>query len=622
MISPRLFLCNNAIIPANDPRTRDLKTVSLSASGSDANVDIKVEDVARVFMRHLSPRMTDLLEIASYVYAADCATSRGKGWQNGQATEPWSRELHFLIPVRDFDFWAQESIVKLLSQTLNFLSDDTFHFEFQELVDEIPVQQYLAFNEDEDWPFNGVERVLMFSGGLDSLAGAIDTAETGANLVLVSHRTVPTISKRQKDLFRELRANYPNPMIHIPVWINKSTDLGIEHTQRTRSFLYSALGTVVAHSLDADGVRFFENGIVSLNLPVADEVLRARASRTTHPKVLNDFTELYSLILDRELIVDNPFIFRTKTEVVQRIADFGRSSLIKHTCSCAHTAFKSKLQWHCGTCSQCIDRRFAILASKLEDYDPAIDYVCDVFTGGRKEGYQQNMAVDYVRHALELDRLSDEQIASIFNLELSRATRPFPDRRQSAVEFIRMHKRHANTVASVLQEQVKLQAQAIVSGNLDNKSLLGLVVGNAHRSSIWERFAERITDLLRKGLPIACKSVKPQNEPHLQEICDGILAAEETNLIREFPFLRWSSSSTKPDWSAEELNLWIELKYVRKKTDIRQITEDIAADITKYGDNLRRVLFMIYDPSHLIVDEAKFSEPIVARETMRVEFIR
>ena len=86
--------------------------------------------------------------------------------------------------------------------------------------------------------------------------------------------------------------------------------------------------------------------------------------------------------------------------------------------------------------------------------------------------------------------------------------------------------------------------------------------------------------------------------------------------------MRWSSSSTKPDWSAERLRLWVEMKYVRQRKDNWQITEDIAADITKYGDNQNRVLFVIYDPNHLIMNDQEFAEPIESREQMLVEFIR
>lgn len=94
------------------------------------------------------------------------------------------------------------------------------------------------------------------------------------------------------------------------------------------------------------------------------------------------------------------------------------------------------------------------------------------------------------------------------------------------------------------------------------------------------------------------------------------------DLVREFPFMRWSSSLTKPDWSVERLQLWVELKYVRKKADVRPITRAIAEDITKYGDNQRRVLYVVYDPSRIITDEQEFSDPIVSRPAMMVRFVR
>lgn len=126
----------------------------------------------------------------------------------------------------------------------------------------------------------------MFSGGLDSLAGVVEMARAGANLVLVSHRPVSTLDARQKRLFRELQKQFPGQLIHIPVWINKAQSFGRESTQRTRSFLFSALGTLVAQSVRARGLRFYENGVVSLNLPIAQEALRARASGNRRGAVL------------------------------------------------------------------------------------------------------------------------------------------------------------------------------------------------------------------------------------------------------------------------------------------------------------------------------------------------
>ena len=152
--------------------------------------------------------------------------------------------------------------------------------------------------------------------------------------------------------------------------------------------------------------------------------------------------------------------------------------------------------------------------------------------------------------------------------------------------------------------------------------MLAMTAGQRHLSSTWQNYARRITQLLKAGLPKACKSEKPKNEPHLQEICDGILRAQDDQLVREFPYLRWGSTSTKPDWSAEDMQLWVELKYIRTKRDINPITEAIAADITKYGDCGRRVLYVVYDPGHLITDEDAFAEPIERRSTMWARFIR
>lgn len=621
MIKPRLFLCSGAKVSSSDPLVQGREVIEFDSIGNDPTVNIRLEDVAEVFLRNIPPRFIDLLEIASYVYAADCATRRGEEWTD-DSIEAWGRDFHFVIPVRDLAFWSREEVRELLQYFLRFLSDDTYAFTFCPLHNDRALQEYIELGQQADWAFYGVDRVLMFSGGLDSLAGASETAMQGDNLVLVSHRPVATMSKRQKELFRELRKTFAKPMIHVPVWINKSKKYGREHTQRTRSFLYSAVGSIVAESVRAAGIRFFENGIVSMNLPVADEVLRARASRTTHPAVLEMFSRFYSMVTDRPFVVDNPYIFCTKTDIVSNIASHGGNPLIGLTCSCAHAFFQSKTQWHCGTCSQCIDRRVAILAAGLDQHDPATDYVADVFIGPRKEGQERNIAIDYIRHGFELHRMSEAEIATKFNLELTRAVRFMQDRSGAAQQLIEMHKRHGDVVHQVLTQKLQEHASDLFEKKLDKTSMLALVAGQRHLEPLWNRYAHRIADILGVGVPTACQTHKPEHENHLQEVCDGILKGHDLKLVREFPFLRWSSSLTKPDWSAGMRDLWVEAKYIRTRKDIRHVTEDVAADITKYGDNVRHILFVVYDPQHCITDEMGFCEPIRSRQNMIARLIR
>src|SRR5437899_1488093 len=100
MIEPRLFACSGLTVPAGDPLLAGRRLIELDSVGDKANVNIRFENVAKVFNQHLSPRLVDLLEIAAYVFSADCATSRGTQWTDDGATEAWSRDFAFVIPVR------------------------------------------------------------------------------------------------------------------------------------------------------------------------------------------------------------------------------------------------------------------------------------------------------------------------------------------------------------------------------------------------------------------------------------------------------------------------------------------------------------------------------------------
>ena len=101
------------------------------------------------------------------------------------------------------------------------------------------------------------------------------------------------------------------------------------------------------------------------------------------------------------------------------------------------------------------------------------------------------------------------------------------------------------------------------------------------------------------------------------------MRAAGEKLQREFPYARWGLIGTKPDWSDEEINLWIELKFARKKSATPgRISDEIAADITKYGDNGKRVLFVVFDPERLIHNDAEFVEPIMSHRGMKAEVVR
>src|SRR5262249_18069370 len=152
---------------------------------------------------------------------------------------------------------------------------------------------------------------------------------------------------------------------------------------------------------------FFENGVVSLNLPPVAQVVGARATRTTHPQALAGFRTVLSEAFRRPFRVENPFCWLTKTDVIGRITANGCGDLLRHTRSCTRGREMTKLHPHCGQCSQCLDRRFAVMAAGQCDNDPAEAYKVDLFTGERPPGPDREMAIAFVRSASRLQKMSD-----------------------------------------------------------------------------------------------------------------------------------------------------------------------------------------------------------------------
>ena len=135
-----------------------------------------------------------------------------------------------------------------------------------------------------------------------------------------------------------------------------------------------------------------------------------------------------------------------------------------------------------------------MIAAGLQQYDPASDYEVDVFVGPRKDGPQKNMAIDYVRHAIELCHRPEDELGMTFNAEISRAVRWEINRNKAAKEIIATHKRHGKAVAQVLGQQIAEKASEIVNGSLDGSSLLALAIRQEHLRSSGQSLQPRTND--------------------------------------------------------------------------------------------------------------------------------
>ncbi|MCC3306223.1 7-cyano-7-deazaguanine synthase [Sneathiella sp. HT1-7] len=386
--------------------------------GQLKGVSLKITSLTKSLVSALPTHVIDLIEIASFVYAIDASISRG-GLRDQAMGAKWHRRFLVTMPVRALSLWNRTEIKQELEETVMFLSGDRFEFIFTQLKDKpLNRERYFDFGDEGSWV---PDTVMLFSGGLDSFAGALEEIVERENKVaLISHFSSTKIKPIQDSLQKAMAQKLGSQKLkHFQTKVQLKAGTNKEGTHRTRSFLFASLAAAIAAAFDQDRISFYENGIVSLNLPPVGNVLGTRATRTTHPQTLTRFSSLFSRIFGTPLRVDNPFFWRTKKEVVEKIFHLGMADQIAHTRSCADVHNQTRQHVHCGRCSQCIDRRFAIMAAGLQKHDPEEAYRVDLMTGTRTSVQDKEVALSYVRNALGYDVMSPHQLERHFPEVLS-----------------------------------------------------------------------------------------------------------------------------------------------------------------------------------------------------------
>ena len=435
-------------------REPDLR-LNIGVRGRPAStLTVTLSEITRQMMASVPDRLADLFDIACYVHAADRRIARDEPEMRGEGAK-WRRGLHFLIAVRDPEFWNTPTINAMLAGNLGFLSGDRFSFEFVRHEHPTPQQDYLDLRgTGPEGEFKPAE-IILFSGGLDSLAGAVDALLVRRiPVVLASHQSANLVHAIQTRLASSLRERAgPTQLLHVGLGLKGAGEMK-EPTQRTRSFLFACFGMVVAYLFGQKGVSFYENGIVSTNLPIASHVLGTRATRTTHPRVLRDYAALFSRVTSSQAEVRNPFFWDTKADIVRRIAEAGCGDLIAPSFSCGSTreaTFKNGR--HCGVCTQCLDRRFGILAAGCSNLEPASEYVVELFRGERQAGVEAVTAESYV---LAAHRYADSSEAGFLGAhgEVFRALRHLDlPPGAAATRLHQMHVRHGKAVVAALEAE-------------------------------------------------------------------------------------------------------------------------------------------------------------------------
>ncbi len=299
-----------------------------------------IEEIRRKKL-HPADRAWDLLSISLSVIAADICCPR-------RSPDGWTREINLSVAVIDTDFWNSEK--DLLERQLRFLTTDLWHIHFLK-GGLLPVhgQEEAIPNED---------CVVLLSGGLDSLVGALNLVAEGKKPYAVSQ-----VSKGDKERQASFASTIGGGLSHLQLNHNTNYPGQNELSQRARSLIFLAYGVVTATALkryrEGEEVTLYvsENGFISINPPLTGARLGSLSTRTTHPVFLNLFRRLLNSAGLRVRLV-NPYQFKTKGEM---LAECENQDYLKNnahmTTSCGR--FGRNAYHHCGRCVPCMVRRAA-----------------------------------------------------------------------------------------------------------------------------------------------------------------------------------------------------------------------------------------------------------------------
>lgn len=296
-----------------------------------------------------------LLFLSAIVYTIDRAIDRHK-----YSVDGWSREFDVDIEIpAHLKFKENQSII---NRMLSFLTGDYWDCKFiAEASIKYPLFKPTSFYDD-------ISQVTLFSGGMDSLIGAIDYLSTNPNRVLyLSSHYDRYMSGPKSDQIRVreiLKKKFGNTIKYSDS-VMISPDLSVEMSCRSRSLMFLALATIHA-SYAKCGVIIPENGSVSLNFPLSPSRRASCSTRTTHPL----FVSRYQMLLNSLGIavnVSNPYEFCTKGEMVQNCADKDfLLKIIPTSNSCGKRNMHQQMYdntkaTHCSHCMPCMYRKAALV---------------------------------------------------------------------------------------------------------------------------------------------------------------------------------------------------------------------------------------------------------------------
>jgi 7-cyano-7-deazaguanine synthase in queuosine biosynthesis len=271
---------------------------------------------------------------------------------------------------------------------------------------------------EDDTKFTECETICLFSGGVDSSIGILETLKkySKVNGLYVAHRYTGRIDGKVKNLNKLL---LKPAGIHLEKFIAPEWRLGYS---QTRGFLYLVYAGILSLFCNSKRILITECGQTTYQPKFAplDTV-----TYTTHPYVLQIGKSIINIILEKDIKVIIPFEDFTKSELIKVRPD---DNILSITHSCITGIWNN----NCGKCYACITRMVGSINNALslsyfkdnafqipnnDDLNSLLSFCFNFIYNKEDLDFWSFRSIDHFGKADLFERVSAEVFLALFNLK-------------------------------------------------------------------------------------------------------------------------------------------------------------------------------------------------------------
>lgn len=401
----------------------------------ERNFLLNFEHATAGLPRQLSERELDWLEVAGYLFAVDMACQRGAG------DLAWSRDITAHLPVREPTFWQAHA--PAIQEIFGDFTSDRLQLRF-----ELESQPSPAPRQRRQ-PFPDHDCVALVSGGVDSFVGAAGLVADGRRPLAISHTANGATTRSQARVEEVIAARFADfERVGLSAAKQGPGFPEPEKSQRSRSFLFLAVGAMMACVAGSEAVFINENGPMAIHVPMTAARIGSLSTHTAAPAVLERVESLAQVVLGCPVTISNTLLSLTKPEVVQFGLQLGLGDSLVDTVSCWSIGRTSR---HCGVCAPCMIRRISFMWNSAAD----CEYERDVF--GDPSVLDGDFASDNLTHLIRV--LEDLAGAGDLELQLDYPELLNGGRAMSLSDSIALHRRWADQALGVIAQLPNVRAR-------------------------------------------------------------------------------------------------------------------------------------------------------------------